>query len=161
MKKLLVLIVLLAALVSCNQGEKKAAVTDAIDETEVSASMLTVKGILESPGDYEDSEIKITGMVTHVCSHGGQKLFIIGDDPDQQLRINVGEGIAEFDKALEGSTVEFIGTFKIMEEEQTAELAKENEEKDHHTGDEAHAKAESASYFIEATEYKELAAEII
>jgi len=160
MKNLFILFLLLAVAVSCNQGDKNTAESDATPETEVAASLLTVGQVLESPEKYKDANIKISGMVTHVCSHGGQKLFIIGDDPELQLRVNVGEGIPEFEMALEGSTVEFTGKVKILEEEITAALAKENEEKDHHTGDEAHAKAESASYFVEATAFKELETEV-
>ena len=156
MKNLFVLFLLLAVAVSCNQVDKKTADSDATLETEISASMLTVEQVLESPEKYKDTDVKISGMVTHVCKHGGQKLFIIGDDPEMQLRINVGQGIPEFDIALEGSTVEFAGKIKILEEDTTAALAKENEEKDHHTGDEAHAEAESASYFVEAIAFKEL-----
>lgn len=159
MRNVFVLILLLAVAVSCNQNDKKTAESDATPETEVSASILTVGQVLESPEKYKDADIKISGMVTHVCKHGGQKLFIIGDDPELQLRVNVGDGVPEFDMALEGSNVEFSGKIKILEEDVSAALAKENEEKDHHTGDEPHAKAESASYFMEATAFKELAAE--
>ena len=160
MKNLFVLVMLLAVTFSCNQTDKNPAESDAIVETELVASMLTVEQVLESPEKYKDSDIKISGMVTHVCTHGGQKLFIIGDDPEMQLRVNVGEGVPEFDIALEGSTVEFMGKVKILEEDVQAALEHENEEKDHHTGDEAHAKAESASYFIEANTFKEVTAEI-
>jgi RecJ-like exonuclease len=160
MKNLFVPVLLLALAFSCNQGEKNSAESDATVDTEVAASMLTVGQVLESPEKYKDSEIKITGMVTHVCKHGGQKLFIVGDDPELQLRVNVGDGVPEFDMALEGSTVEFTGKVKILEEEIQAELELENEEKEHHTGEEAHAKAESASYFVEAKAFKEVTAEI-
>jgi len=160
MKNLLLLITATLFLVSCNQGEKKTEQTETPTETEVTASILTVKDVLDTPDKYKDTEVKISGMVTHVCAHGGQKLFIIGDDPEMQLRITVGEGIPEFDMALEGSSVEFTGTVKILEPEVTEELAMENEEKDHHTGDEAHAEAESASYYIEATGFKEITAEL-
>ncbi len=159
-KNLFVLVILLAVSFSCNQAEKKAVESDATVETEVAASMLTVGQVLESPEKYKDSEIRISGMVTHVCTHGGQKLFIVGDDPELQLRVNVGEGVPEFDIALEGSTVEFTGKVKILEEELQAALEHDNEEKDHHTGDEAHAKAESASYFVEANAFKEVTTEI-
>ena len=159
MKNLFVLFTLLALLVSCNQETKKTNDAEPAKE-EIVAKAVSVAEVLEAPETYKGSEVKITGMVTHVCSHGGQKLFIINEDPEKQLRVNVGEGIPEFDKALEGSTVEFTGLVKILEADQSAELAKENEEKDHHTGDEAHAEAESASYFIEATAFTELATEV-
>lgn len=159
-KNILVLFLFLAIAVSCNQGEKKAVESESTPETEVAARILTVGQVLETPETYKDSSIMISGMVTHVCKHGGQKLFIVGDDPELQLRVNVGEGVSEFDLALEGSTVEFTGTVKVLEEELAAALEKENEEKDHHTGDEPHAKAESASYFVEANSFKEVLAKV-
>ncbi len=161
MKNLFVLFALLSIVVSCNQETKKTADAEPVKEEEIATKAVTVAEVLASPETYTGSEVKITGMVTHVCSHGGQKLFIINEDPEQQLRISVGEGIPEFDKALEGSKVEFTGLVKILEADVSAALAIENEEKDHHTGDEAHAEAESASYFIEATAFKELETEAI
>ncbi len=160
MKNLFLLFTALVFLVSCKQGEKQTEQSEATIETEVINSILTVKDVLDAPEKFKDTEVIISGMVTHVCTHGGQKLFIIGDDPEMHLRITVGDGIPEFDITLEGSSVEFTGTVKILETEVTEALAKENEEKDHHTGDEAHAKAESASYYIEATAFKEISSEL-
>lgn len=159
-KNVFVLFLLLAAAVSCNQGEKKTEGSEATPETEVAETILSVGQVLESPENYKDSNIKISGMVTHVCKHGGQKLFIVGDDPEMQLRVTIGEGLTEFDVTMEGSTVEFIGKVLILEEEVKTALKKENEEKEHHTGEEPHAKAESASYYIEANAFTEVTTDV-
>lgn len=153
MKNTLSVLVILLLAAGCNTANQKSADTagDAADDT----ARITVENILTAPADYAGKEVVIEGMVTHVCKHGGQKLFIINEDPEEQLRITVGEHIPEFDVALEGSTVEFRGVVMVMEEEEAEAMQQDNAEQDHHTGDEAHAKAENASYYVEAHSFKE------
>ena len=79
MKNLFVLFTLLALLVSCNQEAKKNNDAELSKEV-VLAKAVSVAEVLAAPDSYQGSEVKITGMVTHVCSHGGQKLFIINEN---------------------------------------------------------------------------------
>lgn len=39
------------------------------------------------------------------CRHGGQKLFIIGNEGDKRVRITSGQDIPEFDVELEGESI--------------------------------------------------------
>lgn len=48
-----------------------------------------------------DSTIMIEGEVTHVCKHGGERLFIMDVDSNT-MKIETGEKIAKFDETLEG-----------------------------------------------------------
>jgi hypothetical protein len=76
--------------------------------------------------------VEISGMVTHVCKHGGKKMFIMHSDADVQVKITTGEDIAAFPAELEGSTVWVSG----IVEEMMVEVVEEEEGE--HEEDEAH-----------------------
>jgi len=153
MKKLMLLLALSAIfMISCNQSDKTKGDNATVDET-VNA---TITELLASPADFEGKEVVLSGMVTHVCRHGGQKCFVLADDGETQLRINVGENINEFDVALEGSTVEFTGVFKMLNEVASEELLADHESQAHHDTIMAHTEAEKASYFVEAASFREI-----
>jgi hypothetical protein len=150
---LLLLIVLFAY--SCNQGGKKEGVTSDAEKTEqiISASIVE---LLASPAEYQDKEVAVSGMVTHVCRHGGQKCFIVADDGETQIRIVPGGEIDEFKIDLEGSTVAFKGIFRVLNTELAAEHVEDHESKEHHAVEQSHSSAEKAEYFIEALDFKEV-----
>ena len=152
MKKITLLLAVAVMLVSCNQTDKTSA--ESSQNEEVVAA--TIEAMLANPVDYVDKEVVITGMVTHVCRHGGQKCFILAEDGETQIRINVGSEIDEFDIALEGSSVEFKGVFKVLDEVETTELQEDHESKEHHATEMAHTEAEKASYFVEARSFTEI-----
>ena len=79
MQRSILLVFMVFLVLSCNQtvkndGENQQAVKS---EEIVSASIVE---LLASPADYQDKEVAVSGMVTHVCRHGGQKCFIVADD---------------------------------------------------------------------------------
>ena len=47
--------------------------------------------------------------MVHVCRYGGQRLFLVGEDSEDRVRITTGNDIAEFEVELEGSQVEVNG----------------------------------------------------
>ncbi len=116
----------------------------------------TVEEMLAQPADYDGKEVAISGMVTHVCRHGGQKCFVVGEDGETQIRIVPGGEIDEFKIDLEGSTVAFKGTFKVLNPLQALEHIEDHDSKDHHENEMAHTQAEKADYFVEATDFREL-----
>ena len=95
-------------------------------------------------------------MVTHVCKHGGQKCFVLADDGETQIRIVPAGDIDEFKIDLEGSTVAFKGTFKVLNPVQAEALEVDHDSKEHHESEMSHSQAEKADYFIEAVDFKEL-----
>lgn len=153
MKTTSLLLLITFILSSCNQVSDKStnstSSSDLISEVEVAE-------ILENPDKYDGEKLMVKGIVTHVCKHGGQKLFIMNDDSDQQIRVNTSDDISEFDVELEGSAVEFIGYFKKLTEVETEVMNQETDEMHHHTGDELHAEAEKASYYLEALDLKKI-----
>jgi hypothetical protein len=141
--------------VSCNQTAKQEGDNQEASKTEQIVSA-TIVELLATPADYQDKEVAVSGMVTHVCRHGGQKCFIVADDGETQIRIVPGGDIDEFNIEMEGSTVAFKGTFKVQTVEVAAEAVEDYESKEHHEVEQSHSSAEKAEYFVEAVEFKEV-----
>jgi len=148
-----VLIAFLA--VSCNQTVNKEGDNQEASKTEQIVSA-TIVELLAAPADYQDKAVAVSGMVTHVCRHGGQKCFIVADDGETQIRIVPGGDIDEFKVEMEGSTIAFKGTFKVLNPEVAEEQLEDYESKEHHEVEQSHSSAEKAEYFLEAVDFKEV-----
>ena len=155
MQKVVFLIAISVLMVSCNSSVKNES-ADSQADTQEAIIAATVEEVLAQPADYEGKEVELSGMVTHVCRHGGQKCFVLGEDGETQIRIVPGGDIDEFKIELEGSTVAFKGVFKVLKSEQAIEVVEDYESQEHHDQEMAHTEAEKAEYFIEATEFKEV-----
>jgi len=147
----LVLVAFLA--VSCKQVSKENSTESTEVEQIVSA---TIQDLLATPADYDGKEVAVSGMVTHVCRHGGQKCFIVAEDGETQIRIVPGGDIDEFKIDLEGSNVAFKGVFRVLNPVETDELVEDYESKEHHAVEQSHSEAEKADYFVEAIDFKEV-----
>ena len=129
------LIILLVLTISCGQKSNKTT-----DLSELEISEVTVEALLADASSYVESPISIKGTVVHVCRHGGQRLFIVGEDGEDRFRITVGENISEFDVELEGSMIEVNGIVKelIIDETYLAEWEAEVSEGSKHDRGEGH-----------------------
>jgi hypothetical protein len=155
MKRMVLLMSLAVLALSCNQSVKeKSAEGDTVNREEIITA--TVEELLLSPADYQDREIAISGMVTHVCREGGQKCFILAADGETQLRIVTGEGIDEFKIDMEGSTVSFKGIFRVLNAAESEAQMEDYDTHESHVVEQAHSGAEKADYFVEALDFKEV-----
>jgi hypothetical protein len=108
-KKVLGILAVAAIMVSCvNKEEKKEACCDK-DVTKV-----TVEKVMADMQAFVDKDLVIVGTVNHVCSHGGKRMFIMGEDPDVAIKITPSEEIGVFEKELEGSHVIVKGILKEL-----------------------------------------------
>ena len=124
-------------------------------QTEISAKpasegqKVEVNSFKDQAPDMVGKTVEMSGMVTHVCKHGGQKMFIMNDNPDVQVKITTGEKMAAFPAELEGSTVWVKGVVEEMEEEVSEEEAAEKNQ------DEAHQNIYHVKqYSVACVEYK-------
>lgn len=155
MQRVAFLVIIALMAVACNQTSKENSATSESTEVEqiVSAS---IEELLATPADYDGKEVAVSGMVTHVCRHGGQKCFILAEDGETQMRIVPGGGIDEFKVELEGSTVAFKGVFRVLTTAEAEEHVEDHDSKEHHAEEMAHSDAEKAEYFVEAIDFKEV-----
>jgi hypothetical protein len=157
MKTVFLIIVTTALLISCNsQSGKNGSITE--DPT-----FVAIENIEGSAGELTENLIQTKGLVTHICRHGGQKMFLTDESNETHLLVRASSSIPEFDIALEGSTIEvsgkMIATVKVLddhdghdhsdEEDCAAEAKmKENSDSDECTTD--------ITYHLEAISYKEI-----
>lgn len=154
MHKLAILLFVALLMCACNQGSQNN--TDAKAEKSEEIISATIVELLANPEEYQDKEVAVSGMVTHVCRHGGQKAFILDEDGETQIRLVPTRDIDEFKIELEGSSLAVKGTLKVLNPVEAEEHLEDHESKEHHAEEMAHSKAEKADIFIEAHEYKEL-----
>ena len=155
MLRTILLTIIAVMAISCNQAVKTEGGSEEAlkSETIIAASIVE---LLDTPAEYQDKEVAVSGMVTHVCRHGGQKCFIVADDGETQIRIVPGGGIDEFKVEMEGSTIAVKGVFRVLNAESAAEQVEDYESKEHHAVEQSHSSAEKADYFVEALEFKEV-----
>jgi len=138
---------------SCNNFKNKD--EEAANESQ---TLVSVEDFYANPDNYIGKVITVKGLVTHVCKHGGQKLFITGTGDTDALRIDVGKDIPEFDISMEGNKAEFTGLLELMNEEAVA--CAEDEHKEHHPegegSDEGYHVIKDKNYHLIASSFKSL-----
>lgn len=139
-KKAIAVLIPCALLLACGQGAvERNPSAEPVAAGPIEVDLVTV---LENAADYVGSEVSMIGTVEHVCRHGGKRMFIMGDNPENRLKITAGESIGAFDRTLEGSDVRVTGVVqeqKVDEayiESREAELSAEGESgEDHEAGE--------------------------
>ncbi len=104
LKKFIYLFFVLLAFVACKNTEENTEVTEKQETNEI--PVVTVANFNTDVKDLVDKEVKITGIVDHVCKHGGKKLFIVADGATDGVHI---ESEESFKEDLIGSEVTVIG----------------------------------------------------
>jgi hypothetical protein len=155
MRQMIVMLVLAIMVGSCKQSSQNKAEANAETKTEEMVAA-TINELLETPAEFQDKEVVLSGMVTHVCRHGGQKCFLVADDGETQIRLVPAGKIDEFKVEIEGSMIAVKGIFRVLNVEQSEEHLEDHESKEHHEVEMSHSEAEKADYFVETTEFKEV-----
>ncbi len=135
------LMIILFAIVACNQGTKETA-----SKTKNDTTRLKVLTFVKQADSCINKPVIIEGTVLHLCKHGGKRMFLVDGADSISVEVTTGPNIAKFDDALIGSRVRVYGT--LMEEridakylnEWEAEVKKpaENHEAGIHTGAKGH-----------------------
>ena len=92
-------------LASCT-GNKKTTDSNA-EQTPV-----TVDEMLAMADQEVDNVVMIEGVCTHVCSHGGKKLFLMGDDDSKTIRVESTDALGAFKSECANSLIYVKGTLK-------------------------------------------------
>jgi hypothetical protein len=126
MKKVSGLILTAFVLFSCGTKQQK----ENQETTTKTLSAISVDKVLSNTSNYVDKEVMVEGLVNHICSHSGKRMFILGEKPDNALKITPNDKIGIFEKKLEGNRVIIKGVLKelIIDDEYVAQLEQENAE---------------------------------
>ena len=93
-------------------GKKKT--TEQNNENTVQQSVnMDVDQLLADAEDLVDQSITVEGICTHICKHGGRKIFLMGSDDTKTIRIEGGE-VGKFDAGCVNNMVEVTG--KVREQ---------------------------------------------
>lgn len=105
LRKIIGVVSIVAILYSCGSKQK---------ETECTSEKISVQALMDSIDNYIDQEVLVCGTVSHVCSHGGKRMFLIAENPDVAIKVTPNDEIGVFSKELEGSTVHVFGKVKEL-----------------------------------------------
>ncbi len=114
MKKLLFIAATLVLISACKSGTDKSK-----EQTAGKVIETTVDELMSSPDKFIDQMVTFTGLADHICRQTGKKMFLVGSDPGNRVRVNTGENMGTFDVAMEGSNITVTGKFtelRITEE---------------------------------------------
>lgn len=107
MKKYVVLVVALMAMVNFNScGNKQQKQQDEVSEQLSGA--IDVDSLLAAADSLSGQEVTVEGVCTHICKHGGRKIFLMGSDDTQTIRIEAGK-VGKFDQKCVNSLVKVTG----------------------------------------------------
>lgn len=90
---------------SCTGNKKTAEATT--DQTPA-----TVDQVLAMAEQEVDNTVVVEGLCTHICSHGGKKLFLMGDDDSKTIRVESNDAIGAFKSECANSIVQVKGILK-------------------------------------------------
>ena len=103
---------------SCNNADQKEK-SQSNKSTASTLEVVPVDQILDNPDAFIDQQVKVEGMVSHVCRHSGKRLHLISKSTNKMIRVEAAEGINQFERELEGSDIIVKGTFhrQIIDED--------------------------------------------
>ena len=111
-KKLTIAIAIMAMTfigTSCGNKQQKSA-SEATTEQSAS-SALEIDSLLANAESLAGQEVTIEGVCTHTCKHGAKKIFLMGSDDTQVIRVEAGT-LGTFDPKCVNSIVRVTGTLK-------------------------------------------------
>ena len=113
--KLMILLAATTLFAACGGNNKKAAGN--ATETSQAATAMEIDDVLAKAETLANQEIALEGICTHICKHGGTKIFMMGSDDTKTLRIEAAK-LGSFDQKCVNSIVKVKG---ILREERIDE----------------------------------------
>lgn len=107
-------LVLSISLACSNQSTTSDEASSINEEANQEIAELSVANFNTDAGEHIGNNVRITGTVNHTCKHSGKRMFIVDEDTEENVKIEAGENIDNFDAELEGSVVVVTGTVKAQ-----------------------------------------------
>lgn len=137
LKKYFMIFAAVLFFVACaNENEDTNNETTDGDTTKVEEfKVVSVANFETEVADLVDEQVQITGIVDHVCRHGGKKILLVEDGIEHGVHVSAEES---FDEELTGSEVTVIGIVREFRVDEAYCQKLENEESDKHIEGEDH-----------------------
>ncbi|MBO5697121.1 MAG: hypothetical protein J6R90_01860 [Alistipes sp.] len=104
-------------MVACGGNTSNKSNNEEAEAVAATATAMDIDALLSSAEELAGKEVEIEGICTHICSHGGRKIFLMGSDDTKTIRIEAGE-LGAFDQKCVNSIVKVKG---ILNEERIDE----------------------------------------
>ncbi|MBE9490026.1 MAG: hypothetical protein IMY67_07010 [Bacteroidetes bacterium] len=131
MKKSILFLSVLVLSISCADSSKKDSKTEVenIEATEknIEKPVLALADFDVTAAKWVNKEVKVKGIVDHVCKHGGKKLLLVNDYGDVHV-----ESESRFDDALIGDEITLTGVVKEFKVDEAYCLQKEEDHLQNH-----------------------------
>lgn len=95
---------------SCGNKQTKGSDNETAAEQTASGA-LEIDSLLANAEALTNREVTIEGVCTHACKHGATKIFLMGSDDTQTIRVEAGD-LGSFDTKCVNSIVRVKGTLK-------------------------------------------------
>lgn len=96
---------------SCGNKQQKNADASETTTEQSASSALEIDSLLANAEKLANTEVTIEGVCTHTCKHGAKKIFLMGSDDTQTIRVEAGV-LGAFDPKCVNSIVRVTGTLK-------------------------------------------------
>jgi hypothetical protein len=121
-----------------------------VPDTELSgesAPLIAIGDFETEAGNYIDQAVQVSGIVDHICKHGGKRLLLVSDDGDVHV-----DAEERFDDAIAGSEILVTGIVREFRVDEAYCLQMEEDNiQSHKTGeadqDAIDAKAEQIAFY--------------
>lgn len=104
-KSTLLILAAAISMVACGGNNTKS--NDEQAEVAVSSAM-EIDALLAEAENLAGEQVEIEGICTHICAHGGRKIFLMGSDDSKIIRIESGK-LGAFDQRCVNSIVKVKG----------------------------------------------------
>lgn len=98
-------------LASCGGNKARTEESAETKVEEQATSVLQIDDLLAKAGELTDKEVTLEGVCTHACSHGATKIFVMGSDDTQVIRVEAAE-LGSFDTRCVNSVVRVKGILR-------------------------------------------------
>lgn len=125
MKKIILLLSIVALVISCDMADKKDKKSDDNKDKMGMSMEVPVIDLAEfdaKAGDFVDKEIQVKGIVDHVCKHGGKRLLLVTDEGDVHV-----DSEDRFDDSLNGDEIVVNGVVTEFRVDEAYLLQKEED----------------------------------
>lgn len=85
-----------------------------VTQEQAEAKPLEVDAVLAKAEELVGQTFTVEAVCTHICAHGGGKIFLMGSDDTQTIRVEAGEKIGHFKAECVNNLVRVKG--KLMEQ---------------------------------------------
>lgn len=111
MKTKSILLAALAALLTfsaCGNQNKEAKTSET---AQIQSKAMEIDSLLAKASSLVNQKVILEGICTHTCKHGATKIFLMGSDDTQTIRVEAGE-LGSFDTKCVNNIVQVSGTLR-------------------------------------------------